>query len=367
VADILDLAALERLLATAYGAGDGWLHLAQGARTSVPKHMVDHEGMLDLAQIRAALAAGNSLYLTKAERLSTSLMALARAVELDLATFGVTLRRSVNAHVFLTPPGSQAFLAHRDEHASFVVQLEGCKDWVLYEAPSEVRVTGMVEPGCLAAAATATFRLEPGDVLYMPEWWAHEAQTSETHSLHVTLRVFPLRWADLVRELGDAHPVLGDVVPRHLALDSKPLSDALVELVCSPRFRQSLEPAVDAIIRRSRTPSVVLPDDGLRQVLQADRIGMDTMLEKSAGVTCDVRVEGDEVALSFPGGTIRGPGALADVFDFVAAASALYPADLPALDAGPYDRLDVARRLVAGGLLRVAHSAREPRPSPTPA
>ena len=43
----------------------------------------------------------------------------------------------VGANVYLTPPGTQGFAPHYDDVDVFLLQLEGKKEWRVYEPPKE--------------------------------------------------------------------------------------------------------------------------------------------------------------------------------------------------------------------------------------
>ncbi len=359
-ADLLSLEGFELIIGTLNRAHEGWLHLARGGLKPLPSDMVDEEGMVDLKKIRAAFAGGETLYLTKAERVSLPLMRLCRSVELELAARGVALRRSVNAHVFLTPPESQGFPAHRDEHASFVVQLEGSKEWTTYgPAPGQTAAEagafrpGGVGPDVLRSMSARTHHLQAGDVLYMPEWWPHEARASSSHSLHVTLRVFPLRWVDLVLELCSDNPALSGAVPPGLTARPEDLSGPLVSVIRSKEFLESLTSRLGVVARRRAIPRSLLPEDGLRQALGVDEIHPDTLLVRTEGTACAVCDAGGDSVIEFSGGGIRGPAIIRPVFEYVARVMALRPRDLPPVAGGDYDRLGIARAMVRDGLLRV--------------
>jgi hypothetical protein len=361
---IMNLSSFEQLLATLNRAHEGWLHLARGGLKPVPPDMVDAEGMLKLHKIRSAFASGETLYLTKVERLSHPLMQLARAVELDIVAQGVRLREPVNAHVFLTPPHSQGFPLHRDEHASFVIQLDGCKEWTVYrplprlsDTYSERLRAGGVAPSSLKDAEKYTYQMQSGDVMYMPEWWPHEAQAVSSHSLHVTLRIFPLRWVDLALELCADHPALAGTVPRTMSNEPAAMFESLLGLMASPDFRRELPTLLEESTRRHSVPKSVLPDDGFRQILGLDFIELNTPLMRSAGATCHLFETGGEVCLEFPGGLIRGPASIKQVFAYVASVPHLRPKDLPMLADLNYDKLNVARMLVKDGLLRIVYSS----------
>lgn len=360
-AAILNLTSLEQILAALYRPGDGWLQLARGARRAVPAHMIGDDGLLELRELYAAFAQGDTLYLTKAERLVPALMRMCRAIELELRAHGIGSRQPVNAHVFLTPPRSQGFPPHRDEHASLVVQVDGAKAWRVYDRTTESPATrdaptrpGSVDPGVLGAQVR-TYALEAGDTLYIPEGWAHEAEAQDAHSLHVTFRMFSLRWSDVLLALGSRHPALAGPVPRHGFRDAAALTRELGALLDSEPFRSPLAGLVDRITRDHAVPARVLPEDGLRQVLLASAHELDTELVHRAGAACHVFVDDDRACIAFPGGTIRGPAVMESVFRYVAATPRLCARDLPPLTGSDatYDRLDVARMLVRDGLLRI--------------
>jgi hypothetical protein len=324
--------------------------------------------MLDLTALRAAFHAGDTLYLTKAHRAWPPLMRLCRGVENELRGDGVRLRAPVSAHVFLTPPRSQGFAAHRDEHASLVLQLEGTKDWDVYEEdpdddgqPRAPYRTGRVDVDRLRAVRQ-TFTLTPGNVLYLPEWWVHAARTGDRHSLHVTLRVFPLRWVDLLTAVLPQVDGLDRPVPHERAGSdgAARLAEDLVARLTSARVRAAISPLVRSHLDGTRVPTTALPDDGLGGVLAADRLGVTTRLARSAGTACAVATHGDVATLSFPGGTLTGPAELGPVFTYIADAVRFRPADLPAVG-GEYDRTALARELLLAGVVRVEDAEGEAR------
>jgi hypothetical protein len=351
---ILDLPAFELLLGTLNRAHEGWLHLARNGRKPVPADMVDAEGMLDLARIRAEFQDGETLYLTKAHRVCVPLMHLCRAVEVDLRALGVWLRAPVSAHVFLTPPRSQGFPPHRDEHGSFILQLEGVKEWDVYEdveGQNEPRRPGRVEVS-VPPMAQHTFSLTAGDVLYIPEWWVHAARTSDEHSLHVTLRMFPLRWIDLLEAVLPHLSALDQAVPNDSAGTASRISDSLGTLLDSSNVRDQLPALVRRFLERTVVPVTPLPDDGFGTMLTVQQVRSTTWLGKAAGVACAVAADGGTATLAFPGGTLSGPAELETVFEYVAAADRFRAVDLPTAR-GEYDRTALARKLVLAGILKV--------------
>jgi bifunctional lysine-specific demethylase and histidyl-hydroxylase NO66 len=141
----------------------------------------------------------------------------------------------VGANAYLTPPhGAQGFAPHYDDIEAFILQLEGHKRWKVYAPLSkEERLPrtssrDYVEKELRAVSPVMDIVLGPGDCLYLPRGWIHQACTlpqsttttpttttattttattssssaaatsssaiSDTHSLHVTVSAMQ-QWA----------------------------------------------------------------------------------------------------------------------------------------------------------------------------
>jgi ribosomal protein L16 Arg81 hydroxylase len=55
--------------------------------------------------------------------------------------------------------------------------------------------------------------LNPGQVLYIPRGAYHEALTSDSFSLHLTIGVFPDTWADLASRLIEKQATFREALP----------------------------------------------------------------------------------------------------------------------------------------------------------
>uniref|UniRef100_T1J5W2 Bifunctional lysine-specific demethylase and histidyl-hydroxylase n=1 Tax=Strigamia maritima TaxID=126957 RepID=T1J5W2_STRMM len=113
----------------------------------------------------------------------------------------------VGANVYLTPPGTQGFAPHYDDIEAFVLQLEGKKRWKLYAPrnPSETlprHSSSNLNPKELGENIL-TVQLEPGDMLYFPRGFIHQASTQgDAHSLHITVSAAQQNtWGDFLQKL----------------------------------------------------------------------------------------------------------------------------------------------------------------------
>ncbi|CAL8072348.1 unnamed protein product [Calicophoron daubneyi] len=113
----------------------------------------------------------------------------------------------VGANVYLTPPASQGFAPHYDDIEGFVMQLEGTKLWRVYAPRNSYETLPRTSSPNLSELELGepilTVNLEPGDMLYIPRGFIHQACTpSDRHSLHITVSTYQKHtWGDLLSSL----------------------------------------------------------------------------------------------------------------------------------------------------------------------
>ena len=113
-----------------------------------------------------------------------------------------TLGHPAQANAYYTPRDSQGLPVHHDTHEVITLQVAGEKRWLVYEPMVELplkqqRYTpSMGSPGEPVLEVVAS----PGDTLYLPRGWMHQALTSGTDSLHITVGVNVRPWVDAVRD-----------------------------------------------------------------------------------------------------------------------------------------------------------------------
>ncbi len=124
-------------------------------------------------------------YTLKVQRLQHFNRAIFKAVELLEAETGTF----VTAYAFITPAQTQGLAYHRDASHVLVHQVEGTKNWHLWEPSSAPPPSaGLIE---VPEGTLHEFTLEPGDFLYFPYGWVHAANTGTSGSAHVTFTMTP--------------------------------------------------------------------------------------------------------------------------------------------------------------------------------
>jgi lysine-specific demethylase/histidyl-hydroxylase NO66 len=257
---------------------------------------------------------------------------------------------SVQANSYYTPRGSQGFAVHHDTHDVLVLQVAGEKRWLLYDPLFELPLKHQRYSKALGEHGEPTddFVLRAGDTLYLPRGWLHQAETSDTDSLHLTIGINAYTWLDAAKaalaeteqELAFRHGVDGDGDE----------ADRLAE-----RLNAELDPELVAKRRRRKFVQTRRPirADGLSQLRALEELDVETPLERRETVIADLEEDGEGWTLAFEGRELRLPLHAGPELE------ACYEADEPfRLSELPGDldaegRLVLARRLVREGFLRI--------------
>jgi len=320
----------------------------------LPARYVTDEGDLDLNQLYKAYHEGHTLIVNALERFVPEVARFTRVLQDEI-------NHPVRANCYLSPAGTRGLHAHFDTHDVFVLQIEGAKTWKLYPGP-ELPLLGTFQPVLADAGLgepSQVVRLEPGDLLYVPRGTVHQAETSERSSLHMTVGLYPSQWVDL---LVNALSVLATRDPRFRRslppgyLDHperrQEMEATFAELARAFGEQASTEGCYGLLADRLIRHAAPVPDGHFEQLDSLAAIGADTLLEKRGPLKCRLIEDANGAALQFPGNTVRGPAVFREAMLWVARARE--PFRVRALPDSLSDtrKVDLARRLVRGGLLR---------------
>jgi len=161
---------------------------------------------------------------------------------------------AVQANLYFSRQGRQAFSPHFDTHEVFALHCHGEKRWRIFENRSDsptarsvqaANATGRKEdPGPVREEVT----LRPGDLLYLPRGQFHDALASTAATIHVTFAVSMPTGADLLRFLADEgvlDPMLRRDLParpnrKRLEGAAGPVAERLAAMARDPQFLAAL-------------------------------------------------------------------------------------------------------------------------------
>ena len=108
----------------------------------------------------------------------------------------------VQANLYITPNTSVGFNPHWDTHDVFVLQISGTKTWKLYGFEKELPTKNQkfVSKG-YSKQPIKTLQLFPGDFLYVPRGYVHDAMADDGISAHITIGILSYTWARLFQEV----------------------------------------------------------------------------------------------------------------------------------------------------------------------
>jgi Cupin superfamily protein len=318
---------------------------ARDYTVDVPWRPVPFTGTADVERVLAEWERGATIVLQGLHLTRPAVGAFCRSLE-------ETLGHPAQANAYYTPRAAQGLPVHHDTHDVFVLQVSGEKRWLVYDPAVELPLKDQrYSPELGPPGKPVEDRvLQPGDMLYLPRGWLHEALTSDTDSLHLTIGVNVVTWLDAFKA---ALEELGEDVRFRRSWQTGDRTDDLVEALRARVGREDVGRRARAKLVRTRRP---IREGQLRQLRALDELTPDTELERNPTVLVEVAGENDAVSLAFEGRTLTFPAHARDeVLAIAGAEEAFTPAGLPGTldDAG---RLVLVRRLVREGLLRISEA-----------
>ena len=308
------------------------------------------DGSLDAAAIGRDFADGYTIVLDSVQRYAPGIAELSQSLEVEL-----NFATQVNA--YFTPPESQGFAAHSDDHDALIVQLQGAKVWHIYPgvdvAPHEMWRHEAIPTAGLPAPVDVC--LEAGDVLYVPRGRVHAAESTSELSVHLTVGLHAPTLFLLATRVLNALNTSDDRI--HAQLPPRFLSD--------PDVRSGLVGLMSGITEALQQPEALaegldsLEADLVRRgqckplgtgISDAVAIDDQTRVVKYQPLYSRVTEKSGAVALHFAQSVVNGTADHKSALQFVANSTAPFRiVDLPELS--ELQRLELARTLILQGFL----------------
>ena len=299
--DLLSLDDVERMLCSGGLRHPAFRLVKAGERlelgdyaSDVPWRPVPFTGTIDVPSAISAFASGATVVLQALHNTHPPLATFCRLLEAEL-------EQPAQANAYFTPRGSQGLPVHHDTHDVFCLQVAGSKRWLVYEPALELPLRNqryrpeLGEPG----EPVLDLVLEPGDMLYMPRGWLHQALTSDEDSLHLTIGVNVYTWLDA--HAGRARVVRGRA--RAQALGSRRRRGDRRSPRGAGGEAASRTTSFGAGARSSCALAGRCSTDALSELRASDSLTAETLLERRPTVLSEL----EDGTLVFEGKRIRVP------------------------------------------------------------
>jgi bifunctional lysine-specific demethylase and histidyl-hydroxylase NO66 len=250
---------------------------------------------IDARKVVSSFADGYTVIIKDAALYSARLQRFCNALQRHLMAFA-------QPNVYFTPPAAQGFAVHHDTHDTLTAQLTGEKTWRIYEPLIELPLESQPFHSGTKVEGLKLLRevhLKPGDTLYIPRGYPHEAKTSQSLSLHCTFALAPVRLTDVLdlalRISGDQDVELRRSLPPDLlARPDTPaklgefFESRLAATFDAARMQLALEIALNELFRLTRPNA----DGAFEQALRTFRIAPQTRVHIDERVPYMVRERG---------------------------------------------------------------------------
>jgi ribosomal protein L16 Arg81 hydroxylase len=314
----------------------------------------------DARLVQGWIARGASVVMNDVDSLTPGLASVSNALE--AAGLG-----KAQANVYISWQSHKAFHTHYDTHDVWAVQVEGEKTWNIWEGRAEQPIPHPMFRGQPQAhhdeargRLRGTVLMRPGDLLYLPRGWYHDALAEAPASVHVAYGVHAPLGMDLMnilaeRVLYDAEfrkplPRQDGSAPALFALTQRAglLGQRLQELCRDPKVLQVLTQFV-ADYRHRRGGHDLLAARGLGSAAAAPQAEPGGAFRVVAAGAKPVR-RGAEWVVKTPQGAVVVTPAEAEAASWLLARPDVTAAELHAHAPG-IEAAGLLARLQAAGLL----------------
>lgn len=344
------------IAATPIDGSDESAHGAVAAAVTIAGHTareslaLDGTGQVAPAAVYSALDAGKSIVIRHLRRSWPPISTLCARVESALG-------QPVSANMFLTPAHSVGYPDHADTADTFFCQLEGSKTWTIHEPQVTLPCGPPPDPDATALGAARVFRLEPGDVLFLPRGWIHSGVAGNGPSLHVTLATMPIRWVDVLHACLDRAAADDVELRRAVPVRTWLAGESSIEAGVGQIYARARPVAADAVLAELLAGVI----DGLpspigariADVLARALIDDDTVVALRPGLGPLVRIADGRVSMHLSGARVSGPVEAGPAMEYVARQRVVRVGSIP-LDAD--GRRAFAQALILEGMAEIRGS-----------
>lgn len=238
----------------------------------------------------------------------------------------------VQANLYITPNKSQGFNPHWDTHDVFVFQITGTKTWHLYGFEKELPTKNQtfVSKG-YEKEPVQTIQLSPGDFLYVPRGYVHDAMADDGISSHITIGVLSFTWARYFNEL---FPQLEEFKTFREAIpfwkgDLTSLIKEKTEALKQKLSELDFDKAIERLNKSYKNAQPQPVHNYFESIINIDKIVPDTALALNEGVLYSLLEKENGAELKMLGKVIQFPEALKPALNHIFEHKQFQQKDLP--------------------------------------
>lgn len=216
---------------------------------------------------------------------------------------------SLQTNIYLTPRSSQGFAPHFDNHDVFILQVSGSKKWKVYDSPVFLPTKPFNKSKWNKTDPQIEVELEQGDTLYMPRGFVHEALTTDSVSLHITLGLLTYTWIDLFRYmLEETHSI--DAFRRSFNPrdnSEKSIKDNFAELSEKLVNKISFEKIKNDFATRLSKKSLTSDHNRLMDLVHLNEVSLATAVKFRHEINFNLKKDSEYISLNFYNKKIKLP------------------------------------------------------------
>lgn len=261
----------------------------------------------------------------------------------------------VQANLYITPDRSVGFNPHWDTHDVFVLQISGTKTWKLYGFEKELPTKNQkfVSAG-YSKEPLQTLQLFPGDFLYVPRGYVHDAMADDGISAHITIGILSYTWARLFNEV---FPQLEEIKGFREAVPFwkgdlteliKEKTELLKESLAGLDFDKGIHRLNDNYNRMQPQPL----NRYFQSLLDVKQLSDDTKLSVNEGVVLRTTETADGIHLQLLGKTIAMPENFIPAVNFLLENKQFRAGELP-LNGNGEAKTGILSKLIKEGVLHI--------------
>lgn len=340
------------------GNGGRMVRTDRDGTTSIRYFQLNASGIPDIQDVYRAYENGYTIVVNRIHHRSAPVALLCHTLE-------SALHHPVGVNLYLTPRGGQGLGVHVDTHDVFILQLHGNKEWRIAAPPKSLPLVSTKRDKLESILDFRAYTLNPGDVLYLPRGFPHEAMTASSSSLHLTVGIYLYRWVDLLSEalrlVAEDRAEFRNALPpgfldaptdtAYLSKLTGQLASALMEQSLMERIKECLG---SGLLQTAKAPTGA----GFRSVDAISNLTPESVAIRAPGLFCRVRSNSTEAIIEFPANFVAGPALIEPALRFIAEHERFVIRELPG-KLPTEDKIDLVARLVTEGLLNCSTNTME--------